>query len=130
MEQLGRTHRNRLLLRIVLALLAGLIWWLANRHAHAANPPIRTVQIHARRFEFVPSEIAVKQGEPVRLVLISDDVPHALAVDGLQLHAELAKGRPVSVVVTPLAAGDFIGRCSRFCGTGHRDMHLDIHVIP
>lgn len=130
MEEAERRHGRRLLLRIVLALIAGLVWWLANRHAHAGVLPVRTISVHARKFEFVPAEITLKQGEPVKLLLISDDVPHGLAVDGLQIHAELVKGHPVSLVLTPSTAGDFIGHCTRFCGSGHRDMQLAIHVTP
>ncbi len=130
MQQYGRSRGKRLLLRIVLALVAGLVWWLANRHAHAAASPVRTISVHARKFEFVPSEITLKQGEPARLVFISDDVPHALAVEGLAIHAEVVKGHPVSLMVIPAEAGDFPGKCTKFCGTGHRDMHLVIHVAP
>lgn len=130
MEQDGRSRGKRLLLRIVLAFVAGLVWWLANRHAHAAPPPVPTILIHARKFEFVPWEIALQQGQTVKLVFVSDDVAHALAVDGLQLHEEIVKGHPVSVLVTPAAAGDFTGKCTKFCGAGHRDMHLVIHVAP
>lgn len=130
MDETERKHGRRLLLRIVLALVAGLVWWLANRHAHAGVLPVRTISVHARKFDFVPAEITLKQGEPVKLLLISDDVPHGLGVDGLQIHAELVKGHPVSLLLTPSTPGDFTGRCTRFCGTGHRDMHLVIHVTP
>ncbi len=130
MEQYGRSRVKRLLLRIVLALVAGLVWWLANRHAHASAPPVRTIRIHARKFEFIPAEITLIQGEQVRLMFISDDVTHALAIEGLAMHAELVKGHPVVVLFTPPAPGDFPGKCTKFCGAGHRDMHLVIHVVP
>ena len=130
MEQFERKRGRRLLLRIVLALLCGMVWWLANRHAHGAVPPVRSIIVHARRVEVVPGELMLRRSEPVKLVLNSADVPHALAMVGLQFHAELAKGHPVSVSLTPAADRDFVGIYSKFCGSRHRDMHLAIHAAP
>ncbi len=47
----------------------------------------RTIEVHAHRFAFEPSEISINTGETVRLRLISDDVPHSLLVK--QLNIEL-----------------------------------------
>ncbi len=94
-----------------------------------AQGPVRTIEIHAKQFEFVPGSITLKRGETVKLVLKSDDVPHALAVAGLPIHAEMVKDHATEVLVTPAEVGDFAGRCSKFCGSGHRDMHLLVHVV-
>ena len=118
MEQYGRSRVKRLLLRIVLALVAGVVWWLANRHAHASAPPVRTIRIHARKFEFIPAEITLKQGEQVRLMFISDDVTHALAIEGLAMHAELVKGHPVVVLLTPPGTRRFPGQMHEVLWSG------------
>jgi len=89
----------------------------------------RTIEIHAKQFKFEPSEITIRKGETVKLVLYSDDVPHALAVAGLPIHADMVKGHPSTVLVTPEQTGDFQGKCSKFCGAGHRDMHFVVHVV-
>ena len=44
---------------------------------------VRTITVHAKRYKFLPAEITVSKGEPVRLILISDDVDHGLAVRDL-----------------------------------------------
>ena len=43
--------------------------------SHAQESP-RRVEVVAKRFEFTPSEITLKKGEPVILVLTSKDVQH------------------------------------------------------
>jgi cytochrome c oxidase subunit 2 len=96
----------------------------------AASPsPAKTIVVHARRFAFLPSSITLKKGETVKLVLVSDDVRHGLAVRGVGIRAEIAPGRPAAVLVTPTAVGDFPGACNIFCGSGHRDMEFMVHVV-
>lgn len=96
--------------------------------ATRAQEPVRTIEIHAHRFSFVPSEITLKPGETVKLRLISDDVPHSLLVPGLKINQEVSKGHPAEVTVTPSSAGDFPGKCGRFCGSGHGSMIFMVHV--
>jgi len=90
--------------------------------------PTRTIEIHAKRFSFSPSEITLKVGETVDLRLVSEDVMHALVVNDLDINREVEKGHPVDVIVTPKAAGDFHGQCGRFCGAGHGSMTFTVHV--
>ncbi len=97
--------------------------------AAPAQQPARTIEIHAKKYVFVPAEITLTKGEPIELVLISDDVPHGLAVSGLHLHAEMTKDHPAKVLVTPTVDGTFPGKCSRFCGLGHNDMKFTVHVV-
>jgi cytochrome c oxidase subunit 2 len=93
-----------------------------------ADAQVRTIVVHARRYEFSPSEITVKKGETVKLVFIADDVNHGIAIDGLGMAVDLPKHKPETISVTPAEAGDFDGECSRYCGTGHGDMTFVVHV--
>jgi cytochrome c oxidase subunit II len=95
--------------------------------AQSSTP--RRIEIHARRFSFIPAEITVEKGEPVTLALTSDDVPHSLLLDGLHINAPVTKGHFTEVTITPDAAGDFKGRCGRFCGSGHGSMLFVVHVV-
>lgn len=88
----------------------------------------RTIEIHARRYTFSPSEITVKKGETVHLKLISDDVPHSLLIKDLGINQTITKGKPAEVTFTPKEAGDFHGQCGRFCGSGHGKMMIAVHV--
>jgi len=89
----------------------------------------RRIEIHARRFSFMPAEITIEKGETVTLALTSDDVPHSLLVEGLHINGTMTKGHVTEVTITPDAVGDFKGRCGRFCGSGHGSMLFVVHVI-
>jgi cytochrome c oxidase subunit II len=88
----------------------------------------RTIEVHAKRFAFSPAEITLKKGEIVTLSLISDDVPHSLLIADLGVNAAMVKGHPTQVQVTADKTGDFAGRCGKFCGSGHGQMHFVVHV--
>ncbi len=89
----------------------------------------KTIIIHARRFAFSPSEITLKKGETVKLVLISDDVRHGLTVRGLGIRSEIRPHRRTELIVTPTQVGDFPGSCWIYCGSGHRDMEFMVRVV-
>jgi len=93
-----------------------------------AQQPERTIDIHARRYKFDPSEITLKKGEPVTLRLISDDVTHSLRVPALKIDQEVSNNHPAEVTITPSGVGDFKGECGHFCGIGHGRMKFTVHV--
>ena len=105
---------------LALALVAG--------PALPARSQQRTIDVHAKRFAFSPAEITIKKGETVTLSLTSDDVPHSLLIEGLGVNAAIAKGKSSQVKITSDKAGDFAGRCGRFCGSGHGQMRFVVHV--
>lgn len=90
----------------------------------------RTIEVHARRFSFVPAEVEVKKGETVTLHLISDDVPHSLVIKGLGVNQQVSKDHPADATFTANNTGDFPGKCGRFCGSGHGSMLFTVHVKP
>jgi cytochrome c oxidase subunit 2 len=110
---------------LTLALLAAV---LAPHPASAQSAP-RRIEIHAKRFTFSPSEITLKKGETVTLALTSEDVAHSLLIEGLHVNAAITKGHTTEVTLTPTTAGDFPGRCGRFCGSGHGHMTFIVHVV-
>jgi cytochrome c oxidase subunit 2 len=97
------------------------------RRVTATSEP-RRIEITAKRFSFTPAEITLKKGEPVVLVLHSEDVPHGIKISELNLETEIAKGATSELSFTPNATGDFVGHCSRFCGSGHGSMTLTLQV--
>jgi cytochrome c oxidase subunit II len=89
---------------------------------------VPTITIHALRYAFRPSEITLKQGQQVRLVFVTDDVPHGLTITELGLDVSIGKGKPVQVALTPSEVGNYSGRCSWYCGSGHSRMTFQVHV--
>lgn len=93
-----------------------------------AQESSKTIEVHAKRFAFTPSEITLKKGETVTVKLVSDDVTHSLSIKDLNINREVSKGHPQDIVITPQSAGDFHGQCGRFCGSGHGMMTFTVHV--
>ena len=102
--------------------------WICCAGMAVADQPGRTIEIHAHRYAFTPSEITVKKGETVKLKLISDDVTHSLLIKDLGIDQIVTKGKPAEVTFTPEKAGDFHGQCGHFCGSGHGQMSISVHV--
>jgi len=94
-------------------------------HAQSAA---HQVQIEAKRFTFSPAEITVPRGQPTTLVVHSADVAHGLLIKDLGVKVDVPKGQSKEVTFTPDKDGDYTGECSRFCGAGHGQMKLTIHV--
>jgi cytochrome c oxidase subunit 2 len=93
----------------------------------APNTPKR-IEVSVKKFEYTPGEITLKKGEPVVLVLTTQDVAHGLKFKELNLNTKFEKGKPSELAFTPDKVGDFVGHCSVFCGSGHGSMSLTLHV--
>ncbi|HEX4037339.1 MAG TPA: cupredoxin domain-containing protein [Acidobacteriaceae bacterium] len=112
----------------LMMLLAGIFAGsTAPRLAAQAGP--RKVVVVAKRFAYEPTEITLKKGEPVVLVLQSRDVAHGLRFRELNLNIKVKAGSTTEVPFTPMQTGDFTGHCSVFCGAGHGSMTLTMHVV-
>jgi cytochrome c oxidase subunit 2 len=117
------TKVSRLAVLLALGTLAQLPSRLSAQEGQA-------IEVHAKRFSFEPAEITVKEGETVKIHLVSDDVPHSLLIKDLGVNQEVSKAHPADVTFTANKAGDFQGKCGRFCGSGHGSMLFTVHVKP
>lgn len=114
------------MLRVVLvaAMLAGAFESprvSAGQATSAVEP--RIIEIVATRYAYEPSEVAVTEGETVRLLVRSGDGPHGFEIKQLKVKKELLRGAaPVSIEFTAGAPGRYPILCSEFCGDGHGSM--------
>jgi len=113
--------------QLIKSALAGIVLLLFSISVNAKPEP--TIEIHARRYDFVPAEITLRKGQAVKLLLISDDVAHSLKIDVLHLNVKIPVGKNIETTVTPDEVGDFKGTCGVFCGSGHGKMTLGVHVV-
>lgn len=102
---------------------------LAGGQTLARAQTVKTVEVHAKRFEYVPAEVTIHKGETLKLELISDDVAHSLRIDPLNVNVKMPAGEKVETTITPDQVGDFKGRCGVYCGKGHGEMFFTIHVV-
>ena len=113
----------------------------------AQTQPPHVIAVNAKKYEFMPSEIHVKQGEKVELRVHSLDVTHGIKLD-LYPEGAKSKGAPGLVFDQPDANGkvqkgedqilDFTAqepgtydfKCARICGMGHGRMKGKLIVDP
>ena len=99
-----------------------------NENAPQDQSTARRIEISAKRYQFDPSDITVKKGEAVVLVIHSTDVTHGLEIKDLGIKVDLPKDKDVEVPLTATQTGDLNGKCSHFCGLHHGEMTLMVHV--
>jgi len=99
----------------------------------ADQPPadlVTTVEVTAERFAFQPSEIKIRAGTTLKVILSSDDTNHGFRIKGQGVNVEIPKrGRgSITATFTPPAPGRYVFECSRICGAGHGFMRGTIVV--
>jgi cytochrome c oxidase subunit II len=112
---------------LLFAVVFAVFFVATGQYFHAEDAPKR-IEITAKRFDFTPGDITLKKGEPVVLVLKSEDVDHGLKFKELNVSVTAKKGQTGEVKFTPDKAGTFVGQCSVFCGSGHGSMKMTLHV--
>lgn len=112
---------------IILMAIAAMAVASAGTVASADEP--RRIEIVASKFSYSPSEITLKKGEPVVLVLRTSDTTHGLKIEALGVQSEISKGKDTEIAVTPKQVGHFVGKCAHFCGKGHGSMTLKVNVV-
>jgi cytochrome c oxidase subunit 2 len=91
------------------------------------NPKV--IEITAKKFEFSPSQITLKKGEPVILRLSSSDRVHGFMSKPLKIDTDIPADKTEDVAITPDTAGDFTVICDHYCGTGHGNMKMKVTVV-
>ncbi|HEV2177854.1 MAG TPA: cupredoxin domain-containing protein [Terriglobia bacterium] len=82
----------------------------------------REITMTAKKYEFDPNVITVKQGDHVKLVITSLDRDHGIKLKAYGIKERLKKGVPTTVEFTASKAGTFPFECSVECGFGHHGM--------
>ncbi len=121
---MNRNRRQFSLRAVVWVTGAGLL----ARIVHAQLEP-RVVPISAKRFEYTPNMIELKQGIPVLLELTSEDVDMGFSLPDFGLRADLLPGKVVRLPLRPDKVGKFTFFCDVFCGSGHEEMDGVMNVV-
>lgn len=137
--------------KLALVLFAGLILGIGVRssspRSSQADQQPQVIEVDAKKYEFTPNEIRVKQGARVQLKVHSTDETHGVELD---IYPEGAKNKktPGLVFSTPGENGkvvkgedqvlDFVAqvpgtydfKCAKMCGMGHGRMKGKLIVEP
>ena len=97
--------------------------------ASGAEP--RKITVVAKKYEFTPSRIEVKAGEPVEITFTSEDTKHGFVSKDLKIEKIVfTRESPGKVTFTAEKPGTYAFKCARFCGMGHGKMKGEIVVTP
>jgi len=98
-----------------------------NLASAAVNPKV--IEISAKKFQFTPSEITLKKGEPVILRMTSTDRVHGFMSKPFKIDTDIPPDKTTDITVTPDTAGNFTIICDHYCGTGHSNMKMKVNVV-
>ena len=122
--------KNKIIAATLLAAACGITWSSITAKTNVARADVnpKVIEITAKKFEFTPSEITLKKGEPVILRLSSEDRKHGFFLRPLKIDADIVPGQTTDVALTPDSAGDYTIICDHYCGTGHGNMKMKLTV--
>jgi cytochrome c oxidase subunit II len=93
-----------------------------------AGKDVKEIRMTAKKYEYEPGVITVKQGEHVRLIIMPLDHDHGFKIDAYHIDELLKKGEPTTIEFTADTTGTFPFQCSHFCGLGHKGMKGELTV--
>ncbi len=93
-----------------------------------AQDEARVIKVTAKKFDYTPSHIELKQGEPVILEFTSQDVTMGFNLPDFHLRTDILPGKVTRLSFTPDKVGKFDFYCDVFCGDGHEEMEGEIVV--
>ncbi len=96
--------------------------------AEGEPPAQKEIKIVMKKFTFAPKSLTLRKGEPVKLVVTSEDVNHGLAIDEFNLDLRVPAKQTKTLDFTPDKAGAFTIYCSVVCGDGHPEMTGELIV--
>lgn len=122
----------------VLAL--GMFGWASKSYYNAVMPPAdaRTIYVVGRQWMWKAehaggrreiNELHVPTGEPIRLVLTSQDVIHSFYVPSFRLKQDAVPGRYTTMWFTPERPGEYQLFCAEYCGDDHSRMRGRVFVM-
>lgn len=117
---------------LCISALAGIGTLLLGTAIEAQSKPRskeRVIKVTARKFQYTPNEIKIKQGESVVLEFTSIDFVHGFSVPDMHLRADLPPGKITRVPLPTDNPGTFEFLCDNFCGNEHESMNGKIIVM-
>jgi cytochrome c oxidase subunit 2 len=118
---------------IPLALTMTMFAWGASLYVTMSSPPEAALQIHVVGKQWMwkfqhpegpreINELHVPVGQPVQLVMTSEDVIHSVYVPAFRIKMDAVPGRYTTTWFEATKTGAFHLFCAEYCGTSHAGM--------
>ncbi len=125
---------------VPLFLMLGVFVWAATVFFDLTTPPAeaRTIYVVGKQWMWKvqhPSgrqeinELHVPAGEPVKLVLSSQDVIHSFFVPAFRVKQDALPGAYTTLWFEPTTIGEYFLFCAEYCGTDHAGMRGRVVVM-
>jgi len=116
-----------------LVIFLAIFCWAAVVYAHfyAPAPGAMTVFVVGKQWMWKAEhangrreidELHLPLGQPVRLVLSTEDVIHSFYVPAFRIKQDAVPGRYTTISFTPTREGEYWLHCAEYCGTDHARM--------
>ena len=98
--------------------------------SNLSNGKLVEINVTAKKWDFTPNTITLKEGDHVRLFLTSEDVVHGFMLKDYNINVKIEPGQVTTVDFIANSSGEFQFRCSVLCGEGHRNQTGKLIVEP
>jgi cytochrome c oxidase subunit II len=126
---------------VPLGIFLGIFGWAALAFVHLYRPPADALPVYVVAKQWMwklqhrngrreINELHVPLGQPVHLLMTSQDAIHSFFVPAFRVKQDLVPGRYTSLWFTATKLGDFQLLCAEYCGTEHSRMLGRIVVMP
>jgi cytochrome c oxidase subunit 2 len=108
--------------------IAAVLLVAAGPSAQQQAPTARPFSVTAKRYQFDPGRIEVRQNDLVRITLSTEDIAHSLVIDAYRISKRVGPGAPVTFEFRADRAGTFPFYCNLQTEDGCRRMHGELVV--
>ncbi len=125
---------------IPLLIFLGLFFWSANVFFAMSRPPANATEIYVVGKQWMwkiqhpdgrreINQLHLPIGQPVKLIMTSQDVIHDFFIPGFRNKQDVVPGRYTTEWFTPTKTGQYHLFCAQYCGTDHSKMVGTIYVM-
>lgn len=115
-------------------------WWGMQAFLTAGIPPTNSYQVNVIGkkwlwdFEYpngkrTTGDLVVPVGQPVQLLITSEDVLHSFFVPAFRVKMDAVPNRYTSLWFEATETGEFQVLCTEYCGTAHSEMYARVIVM-
>ncbi|MDQ6625941.1 MAG: cytochrome c oxidase subunit II [Verrucomicrobiota bacterium] len=118
----------------------GIFFWAAEVFFGMSRPPANATEIYVVGKQWMwkiqhpdgrreINELHIPVGQPVKLIMASEDVIHDLFIPDFRTKQDVVPGRYTTEWFTPTRPGKYHLFCSQYCGTDHSRMVGWVYVM-
>jgi cytochrome c oxidase subunit II len=118
---------------IPLVLMLAVFFWGAYLYVQMRTPPAQTLEVYVIGKQWMwhvqhpngkreNNELHVPVGQPVKLIMTSQDVIHSFYIPAFRVKQDVLPGRYTTMWFEPTLEGEYHLFCAEYCGTEHSKM--------